>query len=282
MKKYAIISDTDTSLTPELAACYGIRQVPMTVHFEQETFTTGKDIDDVLLFKMIDERKHMPTTSAPSPGAFTEAYKSAFAEGVDGVICITVSSKVSASYAAAMSACEELRGSNVTVVDSLSVTLGQGFMVLAAAEAAQDGAGKEQILARIDATRQRLHLYAVLDTLKYLAMSGRVGKIAAGLADTLDIKPVLTMIDGKLDMLEKARTHKKAVDRVIELTAASVNGQPVRRVGIAHVNNLAGAKEMEARLRASFVCPREILISPVNPGMSPHIGSGAVCSAVVT
>ncbi len=281
MPKFAIVTDTDSSLTPELAERYGIRQVPITVHFDQETYTAGQDIDDPRLFEMIDHRKKLPTTAAPSPGAFAAAFESALTAGADGVICVCVSSKISATYASAVTACESFPGRNITVVDSLSATMGQGFLALAAAEAAHAGASKEEILAQIADTRQRTHLYAVLATLKYLAMSGRVGKIAAGMASTLNIKPVLTMRDGKLEMLEKVRTLKKAVDRMIELTGAGLDGQPVRRAAVVHVNNLEGAREMEALLRASFACPKEILIAPVNPGMSVHIGAGMVGFAVV-
>src|SRR5512140_1649793 len=235
MPKIAIITDTDSSLPPQLAAKYAIRQVPITVQFDGESYTTGLDIDDRQLFEKIDALGRLPTTSAPSPGAFATAYKAAFQEGAEAILCICVSSKVSATYTAALDACESFPGRTVRVIDSLALSMGQGFMALAAAEAVQQGAGLEEAAGQAQDTGKRLHLYAVLSTLKYLALSGRVGKFVAGMADTLNIKPVLTVQEGKLDLLERIRTHGKAVERMLALTEAALAGKAVERLAIIHV-----------------------------------------------
>ena len=217
MKKIAVITDTDSSLSQPVAASYGIRQVPITVHFDDEMFRVGIDIDDKMLFEKVARLNRLPTTSAPSPGAFMEEYRAAFEDGADEIVCICVSSKVSATYTSAVAACEHFPGKNIKVIDSSTLSLGQGFMAIAAAQAVQEGAALEEVVAQALAVGSRVHLYAVLDTLKYLALSGRVGKLAAGMADTLNIKPILTMQDGKLDLLERVRTRKKAVARMFDL-----------------------------------------------------------------
>jgi len=281
MKKIAIITDTDSSLPVEVADLHGIRQVPITIHFGDESYTTGVDMDDVRVFQEIERLKCLPTTAAPAPSAFSLAYESAFLDGADAVVCICVSSKVSATYNSAVSACENFPGRNIKVVDSLSLSMGQGFMALAAADAAQAGASVDEVVASVMDTGRRVHLYAVLSTLKYLAMSGRVGKLVAGMADTLSIKPVLTIQDGKLDLLERIRTKKKAIERMLELTRVSVNGQAIQRAAIIHVNQTEGARELRELLCASLDCPAEVITAEFTPGLSVHAGDGVVGVAVV-
>ncbi len=282
MGKIAIITDTDSSLPPALAAQYGICQVPITIHFDDASYTTGVDIDDRALFEKIDLINKLPTTAAPAPGAFVNAYTAAFNDGAEAVICICVSSKISATYSAALTACESLPDRDITVIDSLNVSMGQGFMALAATEAARKGAAKEEIIETIDKMKSNLHLYAALSTLKYLALSGRVGKLVAGIADTFNVKPILTLQDGKLDLLERIRTRKKALERLLELTCASVGTRSIARAAVIHTNNLEGAIELEERLRAALPCPEEIITTEFTPGLSVHTGSGVVGVVILT
>jgi len=276
MPKIAIITDTDSSLPPAIAERFGIQQVPITVHFDGESYTTSVDIDDRLLFEKVDRQNKLPTTSAPSPGAFANAYRAAFESGAESVVCICVSSEVSSTYSAAMTACEEFPKWDITVIDSLNLSMGQGFMALAAAEAASQGASREEVVARATEVGKRMHLYAVLSTLKYLALSGRVGKFVAGMADTFDIKPILTVREGKLDLLEKVRTRKKAVDRMLDLLEGSLDGKGIERLAVIHINHPEGARELQGQLCARFDCPNEVITAEFTPGLSVHAGSGVV------
>jgi DegV family protein with EDD domain len=282
MTSIAIITDSDSSLPASLAAQYGICQVPITIHFGEESFTTNVDIDDRSLFERIDREGKLPTTAAPSPDAFARAYRSAFEKGAESIICICVSSKVSGTYNSAVTACEDFAGRTISVVDSLNVSMGQGFMVLAAAEAIQSGASHKEALAAASVAGSRVHLYGSLTTLKYLAMSGRVGKIAAGVAGMLNIRPILTVREGKLDLLEKVRTRKAAMARLVELVANSVSGKSLQRAAIIHVNNLADTAQLEIDLRARLPMPENILVSEFTAGLAVHTGSGLVGVAIVT
>jgi DegV family protein with EDD domain len=282
MKKIAVVTDTDSSLPVDVAARYGIRQVPITIQFGDESYASGVDIDDATLFAKVDRLKKLPTTSAPSPGAFANAYQAAFDEGAEGVVVVCVSSKISATYQSAISASEQFPGRPIRVIDSLSVSMGQGFMTLAAAEAASKGADLEQTVSAAQALQGRLHLFAVLSTLRYLAMSGRVGKIAAGMADTLNIKPILTMDDGKLVLLEKVRTRKKAVERMLDLSAAAVQSRGLDRAALIHITDAQGAADFGAHLRARLNISGEMLLTEFTPGLSVHAGSGVVGTVLVT
>jgi DegV family protein with EDD domain len=279
----AIITDTDSSLPASLAEQLGIQQVPITVQFANETFDAQKEINDAQLFARIDRENRLPTTSAPSPARFSQAFQSAFDGGAETILCLCVSSIVSATYNNALMAVrDDFPGRDITVIDTLSLTMGQGFIVQAVAEAALAGATMQELIDLADAVRQRSHLFAALSTLKYLAMSGRVGHIAAGMAGFLNIKPILTIREGKLDMLEKVRTRSKSLDRVLELARQEMGDKPVERMAIVHVNALEEANKFEAKVRASLSCPDEILYAELTPGLSVHSGSGLLGVAFVT
>lgn len=281
MLPIAIVTDTDSSLPPAIAAQYGIQQVPINIHFGEETFQAAVDIDDAEAFVRIDRDGKLPTTSAPTPGQFAEAYQAAFDAGAKSVLCFCVSAAISGTHNAAITALELLPDRDITVVDSRTLSLGQGYMAIAAAEAVQRGASKEEAIAAAESLRERTHVYAALATLKYLAMSGRVGHLAAGMANLLNIKPILTVRDGKLDMLEKVRTQHKAWDRVVELTVNSLGGRSIERMGIIHVNAVEKAREFEALLREHLACPTDVITAEFTPGLSIHSGTGIVGVVVV-
>lgn len=274
MSIIAVVTDSDASLPPALAEQYGIRIVPINIHFEEETLLTDVDIDDAGLFHRIDVDGVLPTTSAPTPGQFADTYERAFSGGADEVVCICVSSEVSATYNSALQARTLMPDQSIRVMDSRNISMGLGFMAIEAAKAAESGAGTEDVLAAAESIRDRTSLYAALATLKYLALSGRVGHLVAGMADVLRIKPVLTMIDGKLDMLEKVRTRKKALARVIQLTQVSLKGHAAEKMAVLHVDAEEDAQAFELSLREALPCPEEIILADFTPGLSLHTGKG--------
>jgi len=278
----AIISDTDTSLPASSLYEYGIRQVSITIHFGEETLKACSDITDEQLVERVKQEGKLPTTAAPSPGDFSEAYQEAFENGADEIICLTVSGDVSATYAAAVTAKELHPGKEITIFDTKSISMGQGFMVLKAAELAREGKNRKEILTAVEHVRNRTHLFAALDTLKFMAMSGRVGHLTAEMAGFLNIKPILTIKDGKLDLLEKVRTRKKAWSRVLELTATALGDDEIENVFILHVAAKQEAGEFEKMLRETVPCPDVIPLTELTPGLSVHTGAGLVGVAFTT
>ena len=276
MPKIAIVTDTDASLPLELAEQHGINQVPIIVLFGEESFRDVYEIDGETVFTRIDKEGALPTTSAPSPGQFSEAFQAAFDDGAEGILCLTVSSKVSATYAAAVTASEMFSDREIKIVDTRSIALGQGMMVLAAAEALSAGSSIDEAAAAAMDAGERTKLFAALPTLKYLAMSGRVGHLVAGVAGLLSVRPILTIRDGKLDLLERVRTQKKSWARVVELCAESIGDRPIERMSMIHITAPDDAKELETLLRAELDCPDEIMHIELNPGLAVHAGAGLV------
>lgn len=282
MTNIKVITDSDSSLSLALANQYGIRLVPITIQFGSESYTTNIDIDDKQLFEKIDASGKLPTTAAPSPGAFTAAFTEAFEQGADSIICICVSGKVSSTYESALLAAREMPERKITVVDSNSMTIGQGMVALAAAEAVAAGASHEEAVKKAESLIPRLYTYASFSTLKYLAMSGRVGKFVAVMASALDIRPLLTLRDGVLQMLEKVRTRSAAMDRLVNLIVKASEGKTIERIGFYHINNPDDLKVLEARLREKLDLPEDALRVEFTPGLSVHAGPGMIGAFILS
>jgi DegV family protein with EDD domain len=277
MPKICVITDTDSSLPEEMAAAYHILQVPISIHLDDELSGTDHTINNAALFKKIDAVGKLPTTAAPNPAIFVDYFKNVFREEKpDTLVYFAISGEMSATIKSAQTAAEELNELDIRVIDSNTLSMAQGYMVLAAAEAAEKGVPVEAVIQAAEEVRERTYLYGALSTLKYLSMSGRVSHIAAGMAGMLAIKPILSVQNGKLAMLEKVRTSSKSWQRMIELAEADVDGHLIEKVSILHVNNIAGAQAFEKLLRERLDCPAFIPMVDINPGLSVHTGAGLV------
>jgi DegV family protein with EDD domain len=276
MQKIAIITDTDSSIPFALSARYNLHQIPMTINFGEQSYEAVYAINDADTFRRIDQEGLLPTTAAPSPGKFITAFKNAFDSGAEKIVCLCVSKEVSATYNSALTARESFPEREILVIDSGSLSMGLGYMALAAADAASQGASIIEISAIIKDLQLRTHLFAALSTLRYLAMGGRVSNLAASMGNMLNVKPILTIRDGKLDLLERVRSQKKAWERVIELSAIKTGDKQIEKMCVLHVNAPKMAQQFTDEIRNRMSCPPDIPLVEVTPGLSVHSGTGMV------
>ena len=201
-----IVVDSTADLTPQVRQRVAV--VPLTVHFGEDEFVDGVDITGQEFYEKLQTSKVLPTTSQASPYAFSAAFGQAVADG-EAVIAITVSSKLSGTYQSAVIAAEDYPD-QVYVVDSLNIALGSAILTEYALRLVDEGRGVQEIVAALEAARDRIRLLAVVDTLEYLQRGGRLSKTAAIAGGILSIKPVIGLVDGQIKVIAKGRGSKQA------------------------------------------------------------------------
>ena len=216
-----IVTDSAADLTPEVAAAHGIRVVPLSIRFGDEEFTDGVELTAEQFYARMARFDAMPATAAPAPGAFEAAIREAGADG-DPVVVINISSALSATMQSAENAARAIGDDlDVRVVDSKSITAGQGMKCLAAARMAADGGTADDIVALVEDLRERTTIYGALSTLDNLKKGGRIGGAQAMLGSVLSIKPIIDISTGSVTEAAKVRTRRKSLvwlrDRIFEL-----------------------------------------------------------------
>ena len=220
-----------------------------------------------------------PTTSVPSSGAFAQAFRECVEAG-DQVVCITITGNHSATYSAAVLASQEFPSGQVTVVDSQSLSIAQGLLVLAAARAAQEGKSSQAVVATVKELQERLHLFITLDTVEYLVKGGRASRLSGIMAGLLRIRPILTLVDGELTLLEKPRGRKTAKRKLIELARGRF---PAETVGVAHIACEEEARELVSEISLQTGFPEEkILLAETGMVIATHGGPGTLGIVVVS
>jgi DegV family protein with EDD domain len=268
MATVRIVTDSSCDLDASEVEALGIDIVPLSIRFGDEEYTDRVDLSVDEFYKKLAESAELPETAAPAPGAFEQVFRRAAEAGATQVVCINLSSELSATIESARNAARAVADViEVHVADSRSVTLGLGSQVLAAAEAARDGATAEQIVSMVNDMSRRTKVFGVLDTLENLKKGGRIGNAQALLGNLLSIKPLIDASTGKVEEAGKARTRKKALqwlaDRLLEQPA-------VERLSVCH-GNAPDLDEFLDLIAARF--PREdIRIALIGAVIGTHAG----------
>ncbi len=266
-----IVTDSASDLTHDEATALGIDVVPLSIRFGDDVFLDRVELGIDEFYRRMADSEDLPQTAAPAPGAFQEVFRRRFADGADAIVCINLSSGVSATMESAELAARETDG-DVRVVDSRSVTAGLGMMVLAAAEAAAGGAGADEIVGLMEAMRERTRVFGAIDTLENLKKGGRIGNAQALLGSLLAIKPLIDISSGVVEEAGRQRTRKKSLawlrDKVAEY-ADEIETMSVMHAQADDIDDLVG-------MLSPLVDPLATRVGVIGPVVASHGGPGVI------
>jgi DegV family protein with EDD domain len=253
---------------------FDIKVIPINIHFGEKTFIQNVDMDFDAFYKEIQTNKNHPKTSQPSPHQFAEFYRDNYQKGED-ILSIHVTSKLSGTYASCVAAAEELKGQyNITPFDSLGGTMGTAFLCRTAHKMAKAGKSAAEIVKHLETLRDKIHIILTLDTLEFAKRSGRVGTLSAALASVLNVKPIARVQDGLVHMVDKVRTRKAALARVIEMGREAAGNQPVA-LGVVHARDLASGQSLLEEAKKNFNV-KESEMTELSVSLAINFGPGTV------
>jgi len=279
MAKVAIVTDSSPYIPEQIIAENKIHVVPLTVIWGEEDFYDGVDITPVEFYQRLDGAKVMPSTSQPSVADFEVLFRSLSEQGYD-ILAILISEDLSGTISSATQAKCMLPEANIEIVNSRTLAMALGFLVLAAARAANQGASLSECKRLVENTLDKVGVVFVVDTLEFLHRGGRIGAAKRFMGTLLNVKPVLAIEDGLVVPLDSVRTQKKALERIIDLTEEKTQGRKNVRLATLHANNPETAQYVldRALQRISAV---ETVFSEVSPTIGTHAGPGAVGLAYI-
>lgn len=273
--KIGIVTDSTADVPAELAGQHGIEIVPALVNIGNNSYTDGIEISREDFYARLPDLNPPPTTSSPSIGSFQERYEKLLRAGANFVISIHPPNELSGIFNAARLAAEAF-SQRVKVLDSGQVSLGLGFQVIMAAEAAARGANLGEVTALVDSIRQRVRLAALLDTIEYIHRSGRVSWAVAKIGDILRLQPLIELRFGIVHRLGQVRTRLRGIERLVdELNSWG----PLERLAVLHTNAEFAARQLLEEVRSKVIV--QPLLVNVTTVIGTHVGpNGLGFSAV--
>lgn len=277
MSKVAIVSDSTANIPASMLQNLPVSVVPLNVIFGHETFFDGVTIKSDDFYTRLQTSKVNPSTSQPSPEAFKNLFLKLLDDGYD-VMTIVISAKLSGTMDSALQAQAELPGAPIEVLDTYSTSMAMGYQVLTVARAAAQGASLHECKILAEIAREKTGALFTVSTLEYLHRGGRIGGAAAFLGTTLDLKPILTLKEGKIEAMERVRTLSKASDRLVELFLEQAQGHKTVRLGFLHAKAEEEAaalmEKVKQRIPASMI--KEAILAEVSPTIGTHTGPGTI------
>ena len=271
--KVAVVTDGACSLTPVQGNELGVHIAPVYLTFGDNTYRAGVDLSSQKFYELLSASKKLPTTAQPTAGDFVKIFEK-LADDVDEIVTVVISHHMSATIQSVEMAKQQFDKVPVHVIDSESVSLGLGMMAIAAARAANQGQDGQSILELVNSIKQKMNVIFTVRTLEYLHKGGRIGGATAFLGSALDIKPILYITNGRIEPLEKQRTRKRSVRRLVELMSEKVGDNPVH-VAILHGNIPEEAGQLERIVRDQFNIV-DMITSDMGPVIGVHAGPGTL------
>lgn len=274
-----IVSDSTCDLPNELLTRYGITVLPAYINIGDKSYRDGLDLSRQAFYEGLATFSSHPTTAAPSAGSFAEVYDRLAQAGADEILSIHVAESLSGMLNAARLGAEASQGAKVTLFDSQQLGGGLGLMVLGAARAAESGRSMAEIIALLNNWVSRTYVFATLDTMEFLRRSGRVSWAQFSLGTLLQIKPMVRVYKGQVESLDKIRTRKKAIQKMVEYLAAL---NPLIELAVLHTNALADAQELAREVGYLAPAGTSPLILEVTPAIGSHVGPNGLGFACIT
>jgi len=272
--KIAVVLDSTTTLPQGFLKGLYIRFAPAIIIWEGEELLDGVDIQPDAFFKRLAVAREMPSTSQATPFMFQEIYAELLDKGYE-ILVVTISSKLSGMYSSAVQAREMFPDANIEVVDSMTGTMTIGFSLVEVFKAIQAGASLHECRAVAEHALANTGALFTVDTLEFLHRGGRIGGAQKFLGSALKLKPILEVVDGRFEGLEKVRTRSKALDRLVELTLERIGDRRPISIAALHADAEQVAYELIEKIKNSVELVRTEVTS-VSPGVGVHLGPGTV------
>lgn len=278
MTQVKIVTDSSAYLPKELVARYDIEVLPITLNWGDARLRDGVDITPDEFYKRLDGSSVLPTTSQFTNFEYETAFRRLLEETGKDILVLPISQGLSGSHFGAVKAREDVDPKRIEVVDTKLTSMALGFMVLAAARAAEAGKTLAECKKAAEDTYEHIGVYFTVRTLKYLAAGGRINTAKKLMGTLLDVKPVLMLRDGKIELVESVRSTKKAIRRMVELVEKDIAGRKPVRISVFHAGVPQEAAELQAELEAKFGAV-EGIISEISPVVGSHVGTGTIAVA---
>ena len=272
MTAIKVVADSACDLPPDVVKKFGISIVPLTIRFGEEEFVDGRDLTPTEFWSKLASSSKPPETAAPSPGAFQQAFDAAAEAGHDGVVCFNLSSAFSATYQSACTAAEAVADRfPVRVVDTRTVTLGEGMIALAAARMAEEGKGLDEVARASEQIALHTRTYGALDNLEALRRGGRIGGAKALLGSLLSVKPIIEVRDGVVEAESRQRTRARSLQYLVD--KVHQHGE-IENLAVLH----GDAPDLDHFLEMlGNVFPREeVVVGSIGPVIGTHVGPGTM------
>ncbi|MCI9061807.1 MULTISPECIES: DegV family protein [Romboutsia] len=279
MKKIRIVTDSSCDLNNEIAEKYNIEIVPLNIAFGDDIYADG-EIEKAEFYKMMADSPVLPKTSCPSPERFMRSYEGEEEE----ILVITLASKLSGTYSTAVLAKsmfeEEYPNKKVAVIDTETGSIGQGLLIVKAAQLAEEGKGLDEIVSIIESLKKDIVFYGSLETLENAIKGGRINPIAGKLINALNFKVIVKIGNGEVKPCDKARGDNNSLKKVVENVCSSIKKGEVKSLAIAHANCLDKALKVKEMMLKNHNF-KSIMISEVGAVMGTYASKGAVLISVL-
>ncbi len=269
-----IVTDSTAGLSPEMAQQYGIAVVPQVVIFGDEQFLELQELSAADFMARLQAARILPKTAAPSPGAFEAVYRP-WVEAGDAILSIHPSADISGTMRGATTAAASFPGADLRLLDTRTIAGPLGRLVLLAAAMAAEGRQVDEIWQRLNDLAPRARIYFLVDTLDYLQRGGRIGGAAALVGSLLQVKPILGLSDGRVVVVERQRTHSRALNRLKELVITAAARGEAAYLSVMDAGRPVLAQTLADELQAALDAP-DVFSADLVPAIVTHTGPGAL------